>query len=194
MTRLAIVVEGETEFDFVNKILTPYFSKFQITALNMRGGKISVPKIQSEIKNCLHSFDKVSTLVDYYRLKNPDQKNLTELEAEIKNPPFLKQNTLKEKIIPYIQKYEFESLLFADKKNIAEVLALDPMQKEKLHQISEEPEEINNENPPSKRLSKIYPRYSKRINGVEIIKKIGLNKICERCPRFAAWIEKLEQL
>ena len=184
MTRLAIVVEGETEFDFVNKILTPYFSKFQITALNMRGGKISVPKIQSEIKNCLHSFDKVSTLVDYYRLKNPDQKNLTELEAEIKNPPFLKQNTLKEKIIPYIQKYEFESLLFADKKNIAEVLALDPMQKEKLHQISEEPEEINNENPPSKRLSKIYPRYSKRINGVEIIKKIGLNKICEKCPRL----------
>ena len=85
-------------------------------------------------------------------------------------------------------------MLFADKKNIAEVLALDPMQKEKLHQISEEPEEINNENPPSKRLSKIYPRYSKRINGVEIIKKIGLNKICERCPRFAAWIEKLEQL
>ncbi|HHJ49322.1 MAG TPA: DUF4276 family protein, partial [Phaeodactylibacter sp.] len=45
---------------------------------------------------------------------------------------------------------------------------------------------------PSKRLEKLLPGYKKVVHGNLIIKQGGISHLIKRCPRFAQWIEKLE--
>ncbi|HJK29570.1 MAG TPA: DUF4276 family protein, partial [Methanocorpusculum sp.] len=58
------------------------------------------------------------------------------------------------------------------------------------------PEEINTspETAPSKRLKKLYPHYSKTVEGMAIAERIGLAKMRKCCPHFNAWITELEQV
>jgi len=58
------------------------------------------------------------------------------------------------------------------------------------------PEDID-DNPasaPSKRLQAIFPNYDKAFHGPAIVFAIGLAAIRTSCPRFGAWIDRLEGL
>jgi hypothetical protein len=58
------------------------------------------------------------------------------------------------------------------------------------------PEHINN-NPntaPSKRILKIYPEYNKVLDGYNIAKFIGIDKIRVECRHFDKWLSKLEHI
>jgi hypothetical protein len=58
------------------------------------------------------------------------------------------------------------------------------------------PEMINN-NPqtaPSKRLAQIISGYNKVTYGNILAEAIGLQNIMNKCPRFKAWIERIETI
>jgi hypothetical protein len=58
------------------------------------------------------------------------------------------------------------------------------------------PEEINDgrETAPSKRLLRLDPRYDKVRTGTKAAERMGIHTICQQCPRFRAWFERLAAL
>lgn len=184
MKRLAIIVEGDTEYDFVYKLLRGHLSKIDISVINLRGGRISVDSIQNPAKKLVHSHDYVTTLVDYYRFADNThrQKTVDDLEQEMMH------TVPQENFIPYIQKYEFEALIFSD------ITIAEKKYKSSFKEKFAEPEDINHDHPPSKKLQNQFPLYRKALGGVSILERVGLKKIRSECPRFSAWLEKLENL
>lgn len=47
---------------------------------------------------------------------------------------------------------------------------------------------------PSKRLQALIPSYRKTGHGPLVLESAGLSKLRERCPRFSAWVARLEEL
>ncbi|MCH9845285.1 MAG: DUF4276 family protein [Alphaproteobacteria bacterium] len=184
MKRLVIIVEGFTEQDFVEKILKNNLVNLSIDYINLRGGRISIDSIIKNVQRLIHNYDYVTTLVDYYGFKNSQQMSVEEIERE------LQKRIANDKFIPYLQKYEFEALLFSDKEKIEISLG----KHEELTKNKNRPEEINHGNPPSKLLSSFFSKYIKRVHGINILKTIGFQKIRQECPRFNEWITKLETL
>ena len=58
------------------------------------------------------------------------------------------------------------------------------------------PEDINDSptTAPSKRIKRLIPSYRKRLDGPPLAAEIGLNGIRSECPRFDAWLHRLESL
>jgi hypothetical protein len=107
------------------------------------------------------------------------------------------------KFIPYIQKYEFETLLFSEPSYYEEYFSNQQAQLDIetiINIFNGNIEEINNskETAPSKRMIKFFDNYDesfdKVFHGYSIIEEIGLQKVLEKAPRFRAWIEKIESL
>jgi hypothetical protein len=107
------------------------------------------------------------------------------------------------KFIPYIQKYEFETLLFSDPSYYADYFDTTQAEldmKTIINSCGGEIEEINNskETAPSKRMVNFFDKYDedfdKVFHGYSIIEEIGLQKVLEKAPRFRDWSEKIESL
>jgi hypothetical protein len=101
------------------------------------------------------------------------------------------------KMIPYIQMYEFEGLLFSSPSAIATVLQQDeiePWAQAILRQFNGNPELINNssQTAPSKRLASTP--YRKTTHGPNIAKEIGLEVLRKKCKGFDDWLSRLEAL
>ncbi|NOQ64736.1 MAG: DUF4276 family protein [Methyloprofundus sp.] len=194
MVRLGISVEGATEERFVISCLMPYFAQKQIfmTPISLNGN-VSVDRISCELKNLLYSFDVVTTLYDFYGFKQLNKDETKEsLEHRILTSVPL---SLQERLIPYIQMYEFEGLLFSSPSIMAGVLQdekIEPWAQKILDQFNGKPELINNspETAPSKRLA--ISSYRKTTHGPNIAKAIGIDNIRSQCKGFDQWIRTLE--
>jgi len=105
--------------------------------------------------------------------------------------------------IPYVQVYEFEALLFAAPATVAAFLE-DEALEEALSATVEScggAEQINDnpESAPSSRLTALFrdqlgERYDKTFHGPLLALEIGLPAIRAACPRFGAWLTRLERL
>jgi hypothetical protein len=121
MTRLLISVEGKSERKFVDQILKPHLSNFGVYVgkpQDMRGN-ISIDRVSRKLNSLVDNYDFVTTLYDFYGFGKrglEDDETKETLEKKIKES--IKSNQ-QHKIIPYIQMYEFEALLFSD----AEIMA-----------------------------------------------------------------------
>ena len=212
MTRLCIICEGQTEREFVRKLLVPHLQTFGIDAYatpltagpkQQRGGNVSIPRLAKHIRNEYHNSDFITTLVDYYGFKNANGRPKAQLEQDILNEAqsLIKQGFKAYRVCPYIQMHEFEALLFSD---ISRFQLHDDWNNEsetKLQRVCnrfETPEDINNgiQTAPSKRLDDIFPGYGKNktLYGPLIAEDIGLAKIRQECPLFNNWIGQLEKL
>jgi hypothetical protein len=197
MVRLAISVEGETEELFVKELLVPYFifKGIYIVPVNMKGN-ISVNRVCDEIKKLAYNFDCVTTFYDFYGFKRKnksDTKHSLEQKIQKKMP-----ESLRNKVIPYIQMHEFEALLFSSPQAIAKIFhkpELIDWVENVLHQFKGNPEAINDSvaTAPSKRLLAKAP-YRKTRHGPDIAKNIGIEQLKQSCSGFAAWITRLENL
>tara|TARA_Y100000294_G_C8476534_1_gene304963 strand:+ start:249 stop:638 length:390 start_codon:yes stop_codon:yes gene_type:complete len=103
-----------------------------------------------------------------------------------------------DRFIPYIQKFEFEALLFSSPNIAAEELS-DPAKAAEMEAILEdcgEAEAVNDgENTaPSKRLKSLFSDYDKVADGPMVLDGIGIAAIRGACPRFSEWIDRLEAL
>ena len=193
--RIAVVTEGETEYDFVRRVLRHELKDVDVIARNMRGGRISVQYLLGDIRQLLYDkFDCVTTMVDFYKFANPGRKSgADDIERELAKA--VEQNNRgKTVFLPYVQKHEFEALLFADRKAISEHLKLSAAQRKQLNAVKGKPEDIDRDMPPSRRLLDICPEYEKTADGIEIVRKIGLAKIARECPRFGKWLSRLKKI
>lgn len=196
MIRLGISVEGKTERLFVNRVLRPHLLPRGIdtTGIDIRGN-VSLDKIRGELPTLLGSFDRVSTMYDFYRFTRRGNRDVAALEAAILD---LVGSEWRELLLPYVQQYEFEALLFAVPERTVEWLAGDAADLKAMQQAVRQcgsPEKVNDspETSPSHRLEKLFDRrYDKPLHGPEIIELAGLPAIRAQCPRFDAWITRLE--
>src|SRR5699024_8766407 len=101
--------------------------------------------------------------------------------------------------IPYLQMHEFEALLFSDVNCFEYVLdGWNEKVRAQLVQIRQSfttPECINDspDTAPSKRILQVFPvgTYNKVIDGPIVAEAIGIERICQECPGFSAWLESL---
>ena len=218
MKRLVIIVEGETEESFVNNILCPYFcSKGLYNTIqcfktkHSHGGISKYSYIKKDILNTIYEKDVVvSMMIDFYRLPSDfpgfndlkatqthqEQANL--LEIRIKKDLEDSQKKLFENFIPYIQLHEFEALVFASINGIDSLFERSEMDYNGLMNVIQQypnPEDINNhpDTAPSVRLKKLISGYNKVLHGIDIINIVGMNELLEKCPRFKAWVESMEE-
>lgn len=197
MVRIGISVEGTTEERFIKILLEPYLSQkgIYVTPVCINGN-VSVDRVKHEIEKLAYSFDYVTTFYDFYgfKHKNLDETKVT-LESKIRESV---KEGLREKLIPYIQMYEFEGLLFSCPESIATVLqdeALYSWANKVLIEFENNPEKINNsrETAPSKRFE-LAAKYRKTTHGPNISKQIGLAKMRKMCTGFDDWLTNLEAL
>ncbi|MFV8751310.1 DUF4276 family protein [Nannocystaceae bacterium ST9] len=102
------------------------------------------------------------------------------------------------RFIPYVQRHEFEALVLASLASLGELLDADDA-REGWRALTDElagqaPEDVNDgkTTAPSKRLLARIPGYSKTTHGPLATEGTGLAALRERCPRFGAWITRLE--
>ncbi len=206
MTRLAISVEGGTEEEFIKKLLVPHLNKFNVWAYPIllgsarnrsKGGNVSLMRLIDEMVALCHNYDAVTSLVDFYGFKDKGNFTVNQLEKEIYEEIQKKFKNVDKFIYPYVQKHEFEGLLFSEVEDLIDTFNVTLGTKKEFRnivQVFETPEDIN-DNPntsPSKRICRLIPEYNKKVNGPIIAEKTGLNNIRNKCPRFNNWVERLE--
>lgn len=218
MKRVIIICEGETEKEFCNTILTPYFAKKDIFIQSplikkSMGGIAKWSELKKQITLHLTNDSKafVTTLIDYYGLYskynfpswNEAEKcpNKNERMEILENGMYESiDETVRYRYIPYLQLHEFEGLLFNEMEIFHEqipkndLIGIDELT-QTFTQFSN-PEMINNnrETSPSHRLQRIIFGYNKIVYGNILAEAIGLEKIRAKSPRFNEWINKLENL
>lgn len=217
MKRLRIIVEGGTEETFVNEILRPYLFEqqiFDVTGLRIqtsqghKGGFVNYQHLKNDISRILRESNVVvSTFVDFFRIPTsmPDYEEMIRVVHADQKIEIL-ENALANDInhphfVPFIQKFEFESLLFSSNRGFSTIYdGANPHIASATQAIIDQydnPEEINNHpnTAPSKRIQKILAEhgmtYDKAFDGNLIALEIGIYTILEKCPRFREWVEKL---
>jgi len=218
MQRVIIICEGETEKEFCNTLLSPFFAKNNIfiqppLIKKSMGGIINWSDLKKQIVLHLKNDPKayVTTLIDYYGLyskynfpkwedaeKQPDKNvRMDILESGMAESI---DGQLRYRFIPYLQLHEFEGLLFNEidifHQQIPsnDLVGLDELINT-FNQFSN-PEMINNNRDtcPSHRLKRIILGYNKIVYGNILAEAIGLEKIRAKSPRFNNWINNLENL
>lgn len=210
MIRICVVCEGQTEVEFVKTCLAPYLSTNKLSIFpsllqspsgNRRGGRVTVERLVRFISHQYHQADRITTLVDFYGFQDANGRSRAQLEADIRNSVAARTARYDARfILPYVQMYEFEGLLFTDPKAFEWVEdGWSDEAKQALEKVASAfttPEDINSsrETAPSKRILKIFPEgsYSKTEHGPLIAESIGLDVIRAKCPAFSEWIGKLQ--
>ena len=217
MTRLAISVEGQTEEEFVNKILASYLQEAEVEPTPImigvayragRGGSVSVEHLAADMAMLYGSsdYDAVTSLVDFYGFRGrEDGETVDQLEERIFRAIGGKLPGGFDPIrtVPYVQRYEFEGLLFSNVEAFSVIEAsnefLQALRNVRIRFPT--PEDINDhpETAPSKRIAKVMQKhgtrgYSKMRDGFLVADETGLDVIRQECPRFNGWIERLSAL
>lgn len=221
MVRLHCVVEGQTEETFVKQVLRPHLANQQIMVdarcvitgtkrgKTYRGGMTSYARAKRDIERWIKGDQTAhfTTMFDLYglpmdfpgyieskRIRDPLQR-VTDLENALRNDI----GTVR--FIPYIQLYEFETLLLADPHRLTSQFLEQRVAIRKLVKMSADfasPEWINDgaDTAPSKRIINAIPAYAdmKVSAGPIVAERIGLPILRERCRHFGAWLDQLEAL
>lgn len=210
--RLVFIVEGDCEVAFVKKMLIPFLymnadaagwhlSVQKITTnrkLNKKGGNVSYALFKNEVKRVIAQGDVwITTFVDFFRLPNDfpgftdEGKRIDEVEKAVK------ADIGYDRFLPYIQKFEFETLLFSSIDGF-ELLLDDDKKLEKIKDIINlypDIESINGgrDTAPSKRLQNIFD-YNKTVDSDMILSMLDIETIRHKCNRFNSWIECLQNI
>jgi hypothetical protein len=221
--RLYIVVEGGTEQEFVKQLLGPHLgashvwtTPIEVTTKRDRktGQKLAKggghwKHWRKDICNVLrsHAADlRVTTLFDRYGLPE-DFPGLQACSIErdtVARADLLEEAMAKDigdgRFIPYVQRHEFEALVLAGLDELRELL-VDADARTGLDALREElgaaaPEDVNDgrETAPSKRLFARVRGYNKTTHGPIVTSRVGIDRLKVRCPRFGAWVSRLEAL
>ena len=204
MVRLGISVEGETEEEFVKEALATHLQSRGIYAIPVllgrarrrarSGGNVTIDRLASEMLDLRHSFDAATSLVDFYGFRGKGTKSPDGLVQAIRDRIGRPDD---ESVFPYVQVHEFEGLLFSDVDAFQTVFHDAPVDDlRSIRSTFHTPEDINDNTrtAPSKRIGKLIRGYRKRLHGPLLAVDIGLERIRSQCPRFDAWLRRLESL
>ena len=200
LIRLAIVAEGQTEAKFVRGVLANHLMPRNVHSTTVvMGGNVSVQRLASFMARLYGSHNAVTSLVDLYGFKQRGSANADELETEVREQVHknIRRGWDERKVLPYLQRHEFEALLFTD---VAAFSSIDVDEEgvgrlQAVRSQFDTPEDINDDRDtaPSKRISLAVP-YDKAADGPVVAAEIGLEKMRSACPRFSAWLGRLEAL
>ena len=158
-------------------------------------------RLGSEMANLYYSFDVVTSLVDFYGFRDKGGREIDELEAHLRTEVArrIRHGWDARRVVPYVQRHEFEGLLFSNVEAFAGQNDFPNGCVDALRAIRarfETPEEVNDhpQTAPSKRIKGVIPMYNKRFHGPVLAEEIGLDTIRAECPRFRAWMTRLESL
>lgn len=222
MKKLVFIVEGDSENEFVNRLIRPYLASKGIPDYHIKSiiitmgggghGFNNIEHFKNTVRPVLHREDQpvITSFIDHYRLnserKLPGYEECIR-ESDIERKLAKMEEKLQEAVqsirpyrffIPYIQRHEFETLLFANPEGGFD-LEDDRIKQEIVALCGSfaSIEDINctPEGAPSVRLGAIYAKYKKKYNkgadAVDIAELTTMEKILEKCPRFKNWIDRL---
>ncbi len=202
MKRIYIVCEGQTEERFIKDVLYPYMASGEVYVTPLLAGGVAKYSIIRKMILNQCKADKtayVSMMFDYYGFPKdaPEyEKCDSDIYKNIRNfERAIKDNIDQENFIPNLIVHEFEGLLFSDASCFS--YCMDQKQADQLTVVRKKfltPEHINNsyETAPSRRIKGVCPQYDKIIDGIQIARRIGIEKMIKECQHFASWIEKLK--
>jgi hypothetical protein len=215
MTRVYLLVEGQTEEAFVRELLEPHYARLGLyltpiivrTSPGHKGGVVSYEKIKPQLQRLCRqdAAAHVTTLFDLYALPQdfPGKAAATypangsgHQKAEFLET-HLAQDIGQANFIPNLMVHEFEALLFVQPDKFAEwtddTAVVDCL---RAHAQNKSPEDINDspQTAPSKRILAAMAGYQKTFHGPLIACEIGLDALRGSCPHFHAWLQKLEVL
>jgi len=219
MTRLLMLVEGQSEEIFVKQTLAPYLAERGVYVQSpivlwtkrissgggYRGGVSNWHQIRRSLAPLTFDSDAwVTTLLDFYGL--PDDVPGYQVARGPGNPrdnvAALQEQLIAEinhpRFIPFLALHEFEAWVFCAPEVVAahfdrESLAAN-VQQAVAH--AGEPELINHGETthPKARLKAMATGYKETSDGPMLMDKIGIPAIRAACPHFAAWLDRLEAL
>jgi hypothetical protein len=211
------VVEGDTEKEFIDKVLGPFLNEKGLPSVNCfkikhtKGGLTKYQHLRTDLINCVYESNVlVTTLIDFYALPKdfPKYEDARKIVNKSDRLAFIEKaivedlETLKSKefpnLLPYIQLHEFEALVFSSIDAIESLYTRSEANFNELNRIiaaHPNPEDINDsaQTAPSKRLinHQLIKGYNKVIDGIMIIEEAGIDTILSKCPRFKRWVETL---
>lgn len=210
MRTIYIMVEGQTEEQFINELLSYHLRIAGITnavpilletSPGYYGGDVSFARYSLNAKNLLqrdpHAI--VTSLIDYFQLRTdfPGYNHSLTIADKSDRMDYLEEQIANiiqnERFEPYIQLHEFEGLLFSDIRGFQAISKAKLNTAQYILNHFPNPELINDgtETAPSVRLKKIIPRYHKKVHGPFIALENGINVVLAKCPRFKNWIDAI---
>lgn len=218
MTRLLILVEGQTEEAFVKRTLAPYLAKQGLymtptllwtkrlaAGSGYRGGVSNWAQIRSDLENLFRDSDAwITTLLDFYGLPTdvPGYSVAHDLSDPRQKAMALQHHMAQEldhsRFIPFLALHEFEAWLFCAPDIVAEHFDRPGLAAEVQQVVNTAggPELINHgsQTHPKKRLQNMETGYKEASDGPTLAGKIGIPAIRTACPHFDEWLTKLEGL
>ncbi len=222
MPELVIICEGQTEEQFVKRVLAPslrpsgVFAKPELveTSPGHRGGGLTFDRLKLHARNTLrrNPTPMVTTFLDLYALDTnfpafDEAKRLADvflrldcLESALHNAIVVEAGCRPDRFIPYIQPHEFEGLLFSGVDALVSLEEGWTRSRDVLISARDDhdsPEHINDgyDTKPSARLEKeLEPKYRKKWHGPLAAERITLATMERECAHFRSWIERLRAL
>ncbi len=208
--RVAISVEGQTEEEFVRKVLAVHLRESGVEPTpvllgvgrrSSRGGNVSTQRLAEDMFRLFHDFDAVSSLVDFYGYRGKGEKTIDELEGQLAGEVRRKLGAQwrSDRVFAYVQRHEFEGLLFSNVEAFADAINASEQTVTALRSIRASfatPEEINDDRQtaPSNRIKSVLRSYHKVRHGLLVAQTIGIDVMLAECPRFSDWVKGLESL
>jgi hypothetical protein len=214
VSRVYLLVEGQTEETFVRELLEPHFSRIGLylipiivsTSQGHKGGVVRYAQVKPQIERlCKQGGGAfVSTMFDLYRLPNDfpgkrdsawSQQGTGHQKADFVES-CMAQDIGRRNFIPNIMVHEYEALLFAQPERFLDWADQTVAQTLVKARQTAMPEEINDapDTAPSKRILAVMPNYQKPFHGPLIACEIGIDTMRAECPHFNGWISRLEKL
>ena len=220
MTRLLVLVEGETEEMFINSVLEPHLRTLgyiQVAARKLgnarqrsrRGGIRAWSSARTDLERYLRQDREavVALMVDYYGLPQSGQRawpgraastGADAVEAAVRESIARRMGGgfNRGRFLPLVMMHEFEAMLFSDCEAFGNAIERPDLvcKFQAIRDSFESPEEIDDspETAPSKRIEALFPAYQKPLMGNLAALEIGLERIRAECPHFRSWLERLE--
>jgi hypothetical protein len=220
MTRLLMLVEGQSEEIFVNRTLKPYLAERGVfiegpivlwtkrlpSGGGYRGGVSSWEKILGSLLPLTRDGNAwVTTLLDFYGLPDdvPGYQNARGPGNPRDNVVALQEQLTAEinhpRFIPFLALHEFEAWIFCAPEIVAEHFDQTNLAVKVQQAIDQagEPELINHgetTHPKARLKTMAKEGYKETSDGPNLMEKIGIPAIRAACPHFASWLQRLEAL
>jgi hypothetical protein len=219
MTRLLVLVEGQSEEIFVNRTLAPHLAPYGVAVAKPiliwtrrlagggghRGGVSHYRQIRNSLDPLLRDTTAwVTTLIDYYALPTdfPGHVAFSSLvDPKLKVAALTQafaEDVAHPRFLPFLALHELEAWLFSSPPSVAghfdNAGLSDRMQA--MIAAAGEAELINGEpeTHPKARIRGLVPTYKEVADGATILGKIGIEPIRTACPHFGQWLGRMEAL